>query len=76
MKDFGTRTTPKVVSEDDGCAAKLVAEPCGAVIERVVSASSTPTAEADKLMGNIFRAVNIASVSELKTTYERIRIDI
>ena len=43
---------------------------------RVVSVSSTATAEAVKLTENIFRAVNIALVNELKVIYDAMGIDI
>jgi UDP-N-acetyl-D-glucosamine dehydrogenase len=42
----------------------------------VVPVSSTQTAEAVKLTENIFRAVNIALVNELKTVYAAMGIDI
>jgi UDP-N-acetyl-D-glucosamine dehydrogenase len=37
------------------------------VVEKVISVSSTATAEAVKITENIFRAANIALVNELKT---------
>jgi UDP-N-acetyl-D-glucosamine dehydrogenase len=47
-----------------------------AFISRVVSVSSTRTAEAVKITENIFRAVNIALVNELKLIYSKMGIDI
>ena len=45
-------------------------------VERVVPVSSAETAEAVKLTENIFRAVNIALVNELKVVYDAMGIDI
>ena len=38
--------------------------------------SSTKVAEATKLLENIFRAVNIALVNELKIVFDKMEIDI
>lgn len=48
----------------------------GAVIDRVVSVSSTRTAEMTKLLENIHRAVNIGLVNELKIVCDVMAIDI
>jgi UDP-N-acetyl-D-glucosamine dehydrogenase len=48
----------------------------GRVIKTLVPVSSCNTAEAVKLMENIFRAVNIATVNELKMVYAAMGIDI
>ena len=45
-------------------------------IKKLVPVSSTRTAEATKLMENIFRSVNIALVNELKIIYGSMGIDI
>ncbi|MCB1447794.1 MAG: nucleotide sugar dehydrogenase [Rhizobiaceae bacterium] len=75
-RDFRTSTIPKVVAGDGAEAASLVEAFYGAAVERVVPVSSTATAEAVKLTENIFRAVNIALVNELKVVYEAMGIDI
>jgi UDP-N-acetyl-D-glucosamine dehydrogenase len=46
------------------------------VIARTVRVSSARAAEATKLLENIFRAVNIALVNELKMVFDRMGIDI
>ena len=46
------------------------------VVDRVVPVSSCRAAEAAKLLENIFRAVNIALVNELKMVYGEMDIDI
>lgn len=75
-RDFQTSTIPKVVAGDGPEAASLVEAFYGAAVERIVPVSSTATAEAVKLTENIFRAVNIALVNELKVVYEAMGVDI
>ena len=67
---------PKVVGADDADARKLVSALYGSIVDRVVAVSSTKTAEAVKLTENIFRAVNIALVNELKVIYDAMGIDV
>jgi UDP-N-acetyl-D-glucosamine dehydrogenase len=68
--------TPKLVS---GCTAAcrdltaLLYEP---VVAKVVPVSSTRVAEASKLLENIYRAVNIALVNELKVCFDQMGIDV
>ena len=75
-RQFQTSTIPKVVAGDGAQAQALVAAFYGAVVKTVVPVSSTATAEAVKLTENVFRAVNIALVNELKVIYEAMGIDI
>jgi UDP-N-acetyl-D-glucosamine dehydrogenase len=75
-KDFTTTSTPKVVggvSSEGGELAQLF---YSQFIEKVVPVKDARTAEASKLTENIFRAVNIALVNELKMIYDRMGIDI
>lgn len=74
--DFATSTIPKVVAGDGPEAAQLVEAFYAAAVDRVVPVASTATAEAVKLTENIFRAVNIALVNELKIVYEAMGIDV
>ncbi len=74
--NFETSTIPKVVAGDGPQAAELVSAFYGAVVKTVVPVSTTATAEAVKLTENVFRAVNIALVNELKVIYEAMGIDI
>ncbi|GAG32278.1 unnamed protein product, partial [marine sediment metagenome] len=46
------------------------------IVAQVVPVSSTEVAEGTKLLENIFRAVNIALVNELKITFMKMGIDI
>jgi UDP-N-acetyl-D-glucosamine dehydrogenase len=73
---YGTTNTPKVVGGVDGVSGDLAQALYDQVITRTVRVSSARTAEACKLTENIFRAVNIALVNELKVVYDRMGIDI
>lgn len=75
-RDFQTSTIPKVVAGDGEAASAMVSAFYGAVVETIVPVSGTRTAEAVKLTENVFRAVNIALVNELKIVYERMGIDV
>jgi UDP-N-acetyl-D-glucosamine dehydrogenase len=74
--NFETSTIPKVVGGEGVDASVLVAELYSHVIDHVVPVSNTRTAEAVKLLENIFRSVNIALVNELKTVFHEMGIDI
>ena len=73
---FRTATIPKVVAGDGEASGQLVAAFYGAVVDRIVPVSSARTAEAVKITENIFRAVNIALVNELKVIYDAMGIDV
>lgn len=75
-RDFETSTIPKVVAGEGADAQELMVAFYGAVVKTVVPVSTTATAEAVKLTENIFRAVNIALVNELKLVYEAMGIDV
>jgi len=75
-KDYGTTTTPKVVGGVDAVSGDLAQALYDRIIVRSVRVSSARAAEATKLTENIFRAVNIALVNELKIIYERMGIDV
>ena len=74
-QDFDTMSTPKVVGGENADALAIGCALFGLVIQKVVPVSSLATAEAVKLTENIFRAVNIALVNELKVLYDRMGID-
>src|SRR5512133_1122484 len=75
-KDYGTTTTPKVVGGVDATSGDLAQALYDRIIVSTVRVSSARAAEATKLTENIFRAVNIALVNELKTVYDRMGIDV
>lgn len=67
---------PKVVGGADPVSGDLAERLYSAVVPRVVRVSSAAAAEASKLTENIFRAVNIALVNELKVVFDRMGIDV
>jgi UDP-N-acetyl-D-glucosamine dehydrogenase len=71
-----TTTIPKIVSGDGEEASAAIHDFYASIVDKVVSVSSPDTAEATKLTENIFRAVNIALVNELKVVYDAMGIDI
>jgi UDP-N-acetyl-D-glucosamine dehydrogenase len=73
---FFTTNIPKIVGGVDQDSGDLAQAMYDQVINKTVRVSSARTAEAAKLTENIFRAVNIALVNELKVIYERMDIDI
>jgi UDP-N-acetyl-D-glucosamine dehydrogenase len=74
--EYSTARIPKVVGADCPDAQLAAAALYDHFVTRTVSVSSTATAEAVKLTENIFRAVNIALVNELKIIYEAMGVDI
>ncbi len=75
-KSYETATIPKVVGGVDAVAGDLAQALYDKVITRTIRVSSARVAEATKLTENIFRAVNIALVNELKIVYDKMNIDI
>jgi len=73
---FDTATIPKVVGGVGPEATEVASKLYEAAIDKVVPVSSSRVAEATKLTENIFRAVNIALVNELKVIYDRMGIDV
>lgn len=71
-----TVSIPKVVAGDGAVAHELVKLFYSAFIQDIVPVSSTDTAEAVKITENIFRAVNVALVNELKQVYDAMGIDV
>lgn len=69
-------TVPKVVGGVDPVSGDLAEALYARIVPRTVRVSSARVAEAAKLTENVFRAVNIALVNELKLIYERLGIDI
>jgi UDP-N-acetyl-D-glucosamine dehydrogenase len=74
--DYQTATIPKVVGGHSPAAAQIAVALYREIVSRVVLVSSADTAEAVKLTENIFRAVNIALVNELKIVFNRMNIDV
>ncbi len=75
-KSFGTSRIPKLVGGIDETSGRLATRLYECAIDRVVPVSHAKIAEAAKILENIYRAVNIALVNELKTLFDRMGIDI
>ena len=75
-QSFETASIPKVVSGQGAQASELVAAFYGRVVKQVVPVPSCEIAEAVKITENIFRAVNIALVNELKIIFDAMGIDV
>ena len=73
---YGTTNTPKVVGGVDQVSGDLAQALYDRAVDSTVRVSSARAAEASKLTENIFRAVNIALVNELKVVYDRMGIDV
>jgi len=73
---FETATIPKVVAGDGPEGLALMRALYGAVVDTVVPVSSLEVAEAVKITENVFRAVNIALVNELKMIFTAMDIDV
>ena len=74
--DFSAAGIPKVVgaiNEDSLACAKALYE---CAVAGVVPVSSCEVAEAAKVLENIYRAVNIALVNELKVLFDEMDIDV
>ncbi len=73
---FTTKSIPKVVGAIDDESCHAAAALYRSVVDRVVMVSCAEVAESAKLLENIFRAVNIALVNEMKIVFERMGINV
>ena len=73
---YSTATIPKVVGADDEGSRELACAAYESYGGRTVPVCSSGTAEAVKITENIFRAVNIALVNELKVVFGKMGINI
>lgn len=72
----GTRGIPKVIGGIDLFARDLAVALYEQVVVQTVPVADCETAEACKLLENVYRAVNIAMVNELKTVFDRLGVNI
>ena len=70
------RAIPKLVGGVDRVSTELARALYGAAVEEVIAVDRADVAEAAKLLENIYRAVNIALVNELKPVFRAMDIDI
>jgi UDP-N-acetyl-D-glucosamine dehydrogenase len=75
-ESFQTSTIPKIIGGVDAVSGDLSQKLYDGIVVRTVRVSSSREAEAAKLVENIFRAVNIALVNELKIVFDRMGIDV
>ena len=75
-KRFTANDIPKVVGADDLISKQLVIALYNKIAPEVIPVSSSATAEAVKILENIFRCVNIALVNELKMIFDKMDISI
>ena len=73
---FSTATIPKIVGGVDRGGGDLAQRLYDQIVVRTVRVGNAREAEAAKLVENIFRAVNIALVNELKIVFDKMGIDV
>ncbi|MBT3232736.1 MAG: nucleotide sugar dehydrogenase [Calditrichaeota bacterium] len=74
--DYNTSTIPKVVGGYTPDCLRAATTLYGEIIVRTIPVSTCATAEATKLVENIFRGVNIAMVNELKMIFHKMGINV
>ncbi|MGF1634610.1 MAG: nucleotide sugar dehydrogenase [Phycisphaerae bacterium] len=75
-RDHNTQSIPKLVGGIDAASGEVAVALYQKAIAQVIPVSSAEVAEAAKLLENIYRAVNIALVNEMKTVLTAMGIDI
>jgi UDP-N-acetyl-D-glucosamine dehydrogenase len=75
-KDHGTTTIPKLVGGINAASGDVATTLYKTAIKQVVKVSTAEVAEAAKLLENIYRAVNIAMVNEMKVLLTAMGIDV
>ncbi len=75
-RDHNTQTIPKLVGGLDPISGDIAVALYRKAIAQVIPVSTAEVAEAAKLLENIYRAVNIALVNEMKLVLSAMGIDI
>ncbi len=75
-KGFTTASIPKLVGGVDPVSGRLASLFYRSIVHEVHDVASAEIAESAKLLENIYRAVNIALVNELKVILDRMGIDV
>ena len=75
-KNYSSRDIPKIIGGATSSCLEVGAALYSAAFSKVVAVSSTATAEMTKVLENIYRAVNIGLVNEMKIVAEKMSIDI
>lgn len=74
--DFSAAGIPKVVGAINEESLQIASELYQSAVAGIVPVSNCEVAEAAKVLENIYRAVNIALVNELKTLFDSMDIDV
>ena len=75
-RDIDRATIPRIVGGIDAASTDVATILYGHLVDQVLTVSSAEVAEASKLLENIYRAVNIALVNELKILLSDMGIDV
>jgi UDP-N-acetyl-D-glucosamine dehydrogenase len=75
-KNFTTKNIPKIVSGHTENCLTLTQSLYNKIVDQTVPVKSTKVAEMSKIFENIYRAVNIGLVNELKVIADKMGIDI
>ena len=75
-KNFSYTKTPKVISGFTKNCEVLVKKIYSPIVKKIVVAKNVKDAELSKLLENMYRAVNIGLVNELKIICNKLKIDI
>jgi UDP-N-acetyl-D-glucosamine dehydrogenase len=75
-REFAVRNVPKVVGGETPLCAELAAKVFSTVFARIVTVSSTQSAEMVKLLENTFRAINIGLANEVALMCDRLGLDV
>jgi len=75
-KDFNTSNTPKVIGGITEKCTKIGASLYETIVNKVVTVSSTETAEMVKLLENTFRAINIGLANEIAIMCEKLGVNV
>jgi UDP-N-acetyl-D-glucosamine dehydrogenase len=75
-RDHTTRTTPKLVGGVDPASGDVAEALYARAMREVVRVSSAEVAEGAKLLENIYRAVNIALVNEMKVVLSALGVNV
>src|SRR4029079_2751830 len=75
-KDFNTQTIPKLVGGIDPKSGEIATALYRKAVKQVIPVSSAEVAESAKLLENIYRAVNIALVNEMKMVLTAMGFDV
>ncbi len=75
-KSHTTTTIPKLVGGVDPVSTQLACAIYRHGVSEVIAVSSAEIAEAAKILENVFRAVNVALVNELKAVFDIMGIDV